>query len=78
MILKKVEPVKCLHDKLLASTHLPSLLEKYKLTKFLCFKAIVCLRLVRMFSANLATIDDKLSCYVIHKHMIIEFEIFAK
>ena len=78
MLLRKVEPIMCPHDKLLVSTHLPLLLEKYKLTKFLCFKVIVYLKLVRMLNANMATIDDELSCYVMHKHMIIDFDIFAK
>ena len=78
MLPRKVKPIKCLHNKLLASTHQSLLLEKYRFTNFLCFKAIIYPRLVRMFNANLATIDDKFSCYVIHKHMIIDFKIFGK
>ena len=31
-----------------------------------------------MFNANLVITDDKLSCYVMHKHMIIDSNIFAK
>ena len=31
-----------------------------------------------MFNANLAIIDDEPSCYVMHKHMVIDFDIFEK
>ena len=31
-----------------------------------------------MFNTNLAVIDDKLACYVMHKHLVIDFEVFAK
>ena len=52
MLPKKVEPIRCLHNKLLTFTHLPLLLELYKPTKFLYFQANVYARLVRMFNAN--------------------------
>ena len=78
MLPKKVEPLKCVHDKLLVTTHLPPLLEKYKLAKFICFKSIVYPRLVKMFYANLGAIDDKLSCYVMHKHLVIDFDTLAR
>ena len=78
MIPRKVEPLKCVHNKLLVSTHLPFLLEKYKLAKFLCFKANAYSRLVRMYHANLGVADDKLSCYVMHKHLVIDFDVIAK
>ena len=68
MIPRKVEPMKCLHDKLLASTHLT----------LLYFKAIVYPRHISMFSENLATTENKLSCNVMHKLMIINSEIFPK
>ena len=35
-------------------------------------------RLVRMFSTHLATKDDKLSCYVIHKHLVTGSKVLAK
>ena len=73
-----MESVKCVHNKILVTTHFPTLLEKYKLTKFLCFREIVYLRLVRMFYENLGLINDKVSCYVMHKHMIIDAELLAK
>ena len=75
---QKVNPIKCLHDKLLTAAHLPKLLEKYRLIKFLCFKANIYPRMVRMFNANLVIINDKLSCYVMHKQLVINFEVFAK
>ena len=75
---QKVEPVKFVHDKMLVTTHLPTLLEKYKLTKFLCFKEIVYHRLIRMFYANLGLANDKVSCYAMHKHLIINAELLAK
>ena len=31
-----------------------------------------------MFYANLGSIDDKVSCYVMHKHIIIDSDILAK
>ena len=31
-----------------------------------------------MFNANLATTNDKLLCYVMHKHLVIDFKVFAK
>ena len=31
-----------------------------------------------MFNANLATINDKLSCYMMHKHLIINLDVLAK
>ena len=73
-----MEPIKCVHNKMLVTTHLPTLLEKYKLTKFLCFKEIVYPRLVRMFYVNLGLANDKVSCYVMHKHMIIDVKLLAK
>ena len=60
MLPRKVEPVKYVDDKLMASTYLPSFLEKYKLTMFLCHKATIYPRLIRMFSTNLIAIDDNL------------------
>ena len=30
-----------------------------------------------MFYANLTIVDDKLSCYVMHKYIVIDFECFA-
>ena len=59
---------------------LTPLLEKCRLTKFLCFKTTICPRLVRMFNANLVVIGGKLSkvaMYVMHKHTINDFQIFA-
>ena len=73
-----MEPIKCAHDKILVSTHLPTILEKYKLTKFLCFREIVYPRLVRMFYANLGLFNDKVSCYVMYKHLIIDAKLIAK
>ena len=70
--------VKCVHDKHLVSTHLLTLLKKYKLTKFPCFRKNVYPRLVRMFYANLGLVDDKVNCYNIHKHLIINAELLAK
>ena len=78
MLLRKVELLKCVHDKLLITTHLFPLLAKCKLAKFLCFKSNAYLRLVKMmFYANSGAIDDKLSCYVMHKHLIIDFNTLA-
>ena len=31
-----------------------------------------------MFYANLGSVDDNVSCYVMHKHMIIDSELLAK
>ena len=31
-----------------------------------------------MFNANLAIADDKLSCYVIHKYLAIDYKVLAK
>ena len=31
-----------------------------------------------MFYANLRSTNDKVSCYVIHKHIIIDFEMLTK
>ena len=31
-----------------------------------------------IFNANLDATNDKLSCYVIHKHLVIDSEIFIK
>ena len=78
MVPNKVEPIKCVHNKLLVTTHLPKLFAKYKLTKFLCFRDIVYPRLVKMIYANLGLIDDKVSCYVMHKYLIIDVELLAK
>ena len=78
MIPQKVEPIKCLHDKLLVSTHFPPLLEEYRLTKLLYYKSIVYPRLVKMFNVNLKAIVDKLSCYVIHKDIFINSNVFTK
>ena len=78
MIPRKVEPLKCMRDKLLVTTHLPSLLEKYKLAKFLCFKSNAYPRLVRMFYANLGATNDKLSCYIMHKHLIINYDVLTE
>ena len=77
MVPRIVEPLKCVHDKLLVTNHLPLLLEKYKFTKFLCYKSTVYPRLVKMFYANLGVVDDKVSCYVMPKHLIIDFEMLA-
>ena len=78
MVPCKMEPIKYVHDKLLVTTYILQLLEKYKLIKFLCFRSIVYPRLVKMFYANLSSVDDKVSCYVMHKHIIIDFEMLAK
>ena len=78
MVAHKVELIKCLHDKLLVTTHLPQLLEKYELTKFSCFKAIVYPRLVKMFYANLGLANDKVSCYIMYKHLITDVESLTK
>ena len=78
MIPCKVEPNKCMHDKLLVTTHLPPLLEKYKFTKFLYFKSTVYPRLVRMFYANLEAVDDKVSCYVMHKYIVIDSNVLGR
>ena len=77
MILKKVEAIKCLNEKLLPFTYFPTLLEKYRLAELLCFKTIVYPGLVRIFSANLTTINDKLSYYVMHKHMVIDSKVIV-
>ena len=77
MLPRKVEPLKCAHDKLLVTNYLPPLLEKHKLAKFLCFKSNAYPRLVKMFYENLGVTDDKLSCYVMHKHLIIYFDVLA-
>ena len=63
---------------MLVTIHLPTLLKKYKLTKFLCFREIFYPRLIRMFYANLRLTDDKVSYYVMHKHMIIDVKLLAK
>ena len=73
-----MELIKCIHDNFLVTTHFPGLLKKYKLTKFLCFKETIYLRLVRMFYANLGFVGDKVSCYVMCKHMIIDVESLVK
>ena len=73
-----MELIKCAYDKLLVTTHLLSLLKKYKLTKFLCFWETIYPRLVRMFYVNLGFVDDKVSCYVMHKHVIIDVKLLAK
>ena len=73
----KVEPLKYVHDKLLVTTHLPPFLENYKLAKFLCFKSNAYPKLVKMFYANLGVVDDKLSCYVMHKRLIFDFDVLA-
>ena len=73
-----MELIKCVHDKLLVTTHLLTLLEKYKLTKFLSFRETIYPRLVRMFYANLGSTNDKVSCYVMHKHLIIDVRLLAK
>ena len=31
-----------------------------------------------MFYANLGAIDDKVSCYIMHKHLIIDVDLLAK
>ena len=66
-----------MHDKLLITTHLPNLLAKYKLSKFLCFRAIVYPRLVKMFYANLGLLDNKISWHVMCKHLIIDAKSLA-
>ena len=73
-----MEPVKCVHDKMLVTTHLPSLSEKYKLPKFLCFVEIVYPRFVRMFYENLGLVYDKVRCFIMHRHMIINVELLVK
>ena len=78
MIPQKVELVKHVNNKFLVSTYLLALLEKYKFSKFLCFKEIVYPRLVRMLYANLGSTDDKVSCYIVHKHLIIDVKLLAK
>ena len=78
MIPRKVEPLKFVRDKTRVTTHLPHLLKKYKLIKFLYSKSNAYLRLVRIFYANLGVVDDKLSCYVMHRHVIIDFDVLAK
>ena len=37
----------------------------------MCFKSTIYPRLVKMFYANLGVVNDKVSCYVLHKHIII-------
>ena len=39
---------------------------------------IVYSRLIRMSYANLRSNDDKASCYVMHRHMVIDVELLAK
>ena len=74
----EVEPNKCVYDKILVSTHLPKHFEKYKLTKFLCYKFIVYPRFVKMFYANLGTANDKVNYFVMHKHINIDTNILVK
>ena len=35
-------------------------------------------RLVEMFHATLGSTNDKVSCYIMHKHLIIDVELLAK
>ena len=77
MLPRKVEPLKCIHDKLLVTTHLPPLLKKHKLATFICFNSTAYPRLVKMFYANLRATGDKLSCYVMHKHLVIDSNTLA-
>ena len=38
----------------------------------------MCPKLVRIFSANLVVVDDKLSYYVMHKYLVIDSKVFGK
>ena len=67
-----------MHDKILITTYLSQLLDKYKLTKFLCFKSTIYPRLIKIFYANLGLVDDKVSYYVMHKLIIIDFVMLVK
>ena len=62
----------------MVTTYLPTLLEKYKLNKFLCFRVTIYPKLFRMFYVHLELSNDKVSYYVMHKHLIIDAELLAK
>ena len=47
------------------------------LTKLLCFKTTIYPRLVKMYSENLRATDNKLSCYVMHKHIVKDSKFFV-
>ena len=66
-----------MNDNLFKSTHLPKLPEKYRLDKFLIVKGNTYLRLVKMSYANFIVTDDKVSCYVMHKHVVIDYDVFT-
>ena len=59
-------------NKILETTSLLNLLRKYKLEKFSTFMGSIYLRLVKMFYVNLVATNDKLSCYVMHKYIMID------